>query len=105
MNTQQWGNLLAYLCFPAVNIFWLLYAWTAPWWKSWSGCAVIISTLGLAALVDASVLFRLLGDDYPGRQQIVLVAFGVITVGTYLYLIAFARVQYLKRHKHSGETA
>jgi hypothetical protein len=35
---------------------------------------------------------------YPYHDQLILVAFALITIGTYLYLFAFAREQYLKRN-------
>ena len=98
MTVEQWGDLLAFTCAPAANMFWLLYWTTAPWWRSWSGRAVITSKLGLAVLVDAAVLYRLLGRDYYGHEVIVLVAFGLITVGTWLYLFAFAHEQYRRRN-------
>jgi hypothetical protein len=50
VTTAWWGTLLTYLAVPAANLFPLLYATTAPWWRSWTGRAIIISKTGLAAV-------------------------------------------------------
>lgn len=100
MNVEDWGTLLTFLCLPAAVMFPLLYATTAPWWKSWSGRAVLTSKVGLALLVIAAAMFRMNSEvPYPGFDVLRIVAFGLITVGTYLYLFAFAREQYLRRNK------
>lgn len=109
MNAEQWGTFLAFVCAPAANLFPLLYGTTAPWWRSWTGRAIIISKVGLALLVDAAVLFRWNGaKPYWGFNELRLGAFALITVGTYLYLFAFAHEQYMKRNRPpaqpSGDT-
>lgn len=104
MNTEDWGTFLTFLCFPAAVLFPLLYGTTAPWWRSWTGRAVITSKVGLATLVFTAMLFRLNGGaPYPGFDLLRVVAFGLITIGTYLYLFAFAREQYLKRNAPDRE--
>lgn len=103
MSVTFWGHLLPFLCAPAANLFWLLYGTTTNWYRRLTGWAIIISKLGLAALVDATVLYLLLGRDYSGHAVVLIVAFGIITVGTWLYLIAFAREQYLKRNSPRGQ--
>lgn len=100
MTTEQWAVLLTYLCAPAANVFWLAYGLSAPWYRTVVGYAVIISKLGLAGLVDAGVLFHIHGSrEYPYHDQLILVSFGLITVGTWVYLVALTREQYLKRHR------
>jgi hypothetical protein len=58
------------------------------------GWALMTAKFGLAMLVDLSLMFRWFGPDYPHREGFLLVAFAVITVGSYLYLAVFLRVQY-----------
>lgn len=99
MDTAWWGVFLTYLCVPAANMFPLLYGTTAPWYRSWTGRAIMVSKIGLALLVDAALLFHIIGNrSYRYHDQIILVAFAFITVGTYMYLFAFAREQYVKRN-------
>lgn len=98
MTAEDWSLVLVWVAFPAANLFPILYMISASWWGTWAGRAVVVSKIGLAALVDASVLFRIHGGDYPGRTQVILVAFSLIVIGTYMYLFAFIREQYLERH-------
>jgi hypothetical protein len=102
MTTDQVATLLVYIAAPAATLFPLAYAIAAPWWSSWTGRAVLVSKVGLALLVDASLAFRLHGStDYPGRAQLVLVAFALIVVGTYMYFAALIQQQFL-RHRQRG---
>jgi uncharacterized membrane protein YozB (DUF420 family) len=98
VTTEQWGVLLIYVATPAANLFPLLYILTADWKSTWAGRAVTVSKVGLAALVDAALLYQIKGGNYRFHDQVILVAFGLITLGTYLYLFAFAREQYRKRN-------
>lgn len=100
MNADEWARLLAFVAFPACVMFPLLYGTTTPWYRSWTGRAIIISKVGLAGLVGSAVAFYWRGNrDYAFHAQLVLGSFALITVGTYLYLFAFAREQYLKRNR------
>lgn len=102
MTTEEWGVLLVYLATPAANLFPLLYIATADWFASWTGRAVATSKLGLAALVDAALLYQIKGGNYAYHDQVIVAAFGLITVGTYLYLFAFLREQYRKRNRQEA---
>lgn len=100
MNTEQWANAFAFACFPAVNLFVLLYGAYAPWWRSWTGRAVITTILGLAVLIDSAVVYRLNHKlPYPYQAQMLLAAFGLIALGTNLYLLAFVSEQFVKRNR------
>jgi hypothetical protein len=98
MTTDQWGVLLLYIAAPATLLFPFLYVLSARWWGTLTGTAVVISKFGLAGLVGAALIYHLHGDvDYPLHDQLVLVAFGLIALGTWLYLFALIRVQIMSR--------
>ena len=99
MTSQQVGDILVFIAVPSATLFPILYGLTAPFYRSMTGWAIVTAKVGLAMLVDASAAFRLFGPYYPYRAQVLLVAFGVIVVGSWLYLIAYVRIQYLKRYK------
>lgn len=99
MTTAEVGDLLVYVAVPGATLFPILYMWAAPWSKSTVGRAIVTSKIGLALLVDLSLVYRFLGPDYPGHDQAVLAAFALIVVGTYLYLLALVREQLGKRRR------
>lgn len=100
MSAEQWANLFAFGGCPAVNLLVLLYGTTAPWWRSWTGRAVITTFLGLAILIDSAVVYRLHDKmPFPYQEQMLLAAFGLIALGANLYLTAFVHEQFVKRNR------
>jgi hypothetical protein len=97
MTTEEASTLIIFVAAPATTLFPILYMLTAPWYRSLVGWAIVISKLGLAALVDASLAFHFFGPHYAGRPAFVLGAFSLIVVGTWLYLFALIREQLMKR--------
>ena len=97
MTVDQVSLLLLIIAAPAATLFPILYMLTAPWWQTWVGRALVVSKIGLAVLVDASLAFHYLGPAYPHRAEVTLTAFALIVVGTWLYLGALVREQILKR--------
>ena len=97
MNSEQVTLYLLWFTAPAATLFPILYMASAPWWQSLVGRAIVISKIGLACLVDASLAYHFLGPDYPYRTQVVLGSFALIGVGTWLYLIALTREQITPR--------
>jgi hypothetical protein len=102
VTTEELGNLLVYAAAPATTLLPVLYWITARWWKSLAGWALMTAKVGLAMLVDLSLLFRRFGPAYPHRQDYLLAAFAVITVGAYLYLAVFLRIQYTAWRRRRG---
>lgn len=99
MTTAQLSTVVIYIAAPGATLFPLLYMWAAPWRKSLIGYAIVVSKIGLALLVDLSLLYHFIGPTYPGHDQAVLGAFSLVVVGTYLYLAALLRVQIQKRRR------
>ena len=84
---------------PAITLFALGYTFFSPWWRSLPGWALWWSSTGLALLVDISLVYQWLGDDYYLRDVVRLSVYSWIALGAYLKLIAFGREKYRKwRH-------
>jgi uncharacterized membrane protein len=60
-----------------VIAFVALYTRRAPWWRSEVGRWLVTYPIALGLLLINGVVFRVIGD-YPGRQTVNLVLFGVI---------------------------
>lgn len=101
MTTQQIGTWLLYFAAPAANLFPVLYALSAPWHRSAVGRAIVTSKVGLALLVDAAVIAHFTRSlTYPYHDQLVLFAFALIAVGTWMYLGALTEEQIRKRRRN-----
>ena len=99
MTAEQWSTLLVWIAVPGANLLPLLYGISAPWQRSLVGWALMFSKVGLAGLVDTTFIYHLKRTlDYRLHDFLVLGSFALIVVGTYLYLVAFVRAQYIKRH-------
>src|SRR5688572_16925216 len=80
--------IVVLIAFP-INAFTLLYAFTTPWWLEWIGRALFVSSLGLMLLVDISLLYNWLGDDYPGRDMVRLTVYSIVCLGAWFKLTAY----------------
>jgi hypothetical protein len=82
---------------PAATLFPLLYGLTTPWWRSLIGRALMTKAVGLALLIDISLLYTWLGDDYFLRDAVRLTVYGLIFVGVWLQLTALFVEKYRAR--------
>ena len=87
MSAELVAILLIISIAPAQNAFVIVYAFWSPWWASWLGRAIFSGSLGLALLVDLSLAYQLLGDDYPGRDAVRLTVYSLIAAGSWMSLI------------------
>lgn len=67
------------------NLYALFYAFR-PWYTTPQGRALMIKAAGNAILLDVIVASLWFGEDYPGRDVIRIVGFGLFTIGI-LYLL------------------
>lgn len=81
---------VAILCLtaPAITLFSILYGLLSPWYRSLMGRALFVSSSGLALLVDISLVYQFLGDDYALRDAVRLSVFSYICLGAWLKLTA-----------------
>ena len=80
-------TLVALMAFPA-TMFPIIFGLTGPWWRTLVGRALMTKSVGLALLIDISLLYTIFGDDYAARDAVRLGVYGFILAGVWLQFIA-----------------
>lgn len=93
MNVDQVTTVLVAIAAVPANLFPLLYGLRSPWYVNALGRALLALAVGTALLIDLSLLRYVLGEDYPGRDQLRLVIYGLVTVGLWGQFLALLRAQ------------
>lgn len=80
--------VLALLCLaaPAVNLYPLLYAFR-PWRSTPQGRALMVKALGNVIVIDVVLAYLAFGD-YPGRDVVRVVGFGLFAAGIWYLFIS-----------------
>jgi hypothetical protein len=91
--------LLVLSAAPAATLFPIFYAFTSPWWRSLTGRALMTSSVGLALLIDISLLYQWLGDDYYLRDHVRLGVYALISAGAWMQLLAFVGAKFRARRR------
>jgi hypothetical protein len=82
---SPWADVVALVLViamaPFATLFALAYMLTRPWWTTAIGRAILVSSLSLALLIDISLLYQWLGDDYYFRDAVRLTVFQLILGG------------------------
>ena len=86
MSADTVAVLLVLVAAPPATLFPLIYGFTVRWWTFWIGRALLTSSVGLALLIDISLLYKWLGDDYLLRDIVRLTVYAIIAVGAWLKL-------------------
>lgn len=73
---------------PAATLFAVIYMFTRPWWTTIIGRAMLISSSGLALLVDIALLYKFFGDNYALRDAVRLTVYWMIFLGAWYKLAA-----------------
>jgi len=97
MTADNAAYVLLIASAPPATLFPLLYGFTLPWYASLIGRALMISSVGLALLVDISLAYRILGAEYQARDFVRISVFSLITIGSYLQLWALIRERQANR--------
>lgn len=97
MSADTASLILILIAAPAQTMFILIYGLGSPWWRSLLGRALFTKALGLALLVDISVLYHFLGDEYVYRDVVRVTVFSLIAVGAWLQLMALIKEKYVAR--------
>lgn len=99
MSADTVALLLILAAAPPLTLFVPYYAWVARgvWYRNPAGRALMVSTSGLALLVDISLLYAVFGDDYPHRDVVRLTVYCWIVVGAWL---KFGALVYESRRGH-----
>jgi hypothetical protein len=80
---------LVLLAAPAITLYAPLFTFNAPWWRSPVGRAHFATTWGLMLLIDISLAYQWLGDDYALRDVVRLTVFALIAAACWLSLGAW----------------
>lgn len=102
MSADTAAVLLIVIAAPAATIFPLWYGLTVRWWTFWIGRALMMSSLGLGLLIDISLVYQWLGDDYFLRDIVRLTVYSIIAAGAWLKLISLAIEKFhARRHREA----
>lgn len=104
MSADTAATLLIALAGVAYTLFVVLYAATVRWWDSLAAIALMISSSGLMLLINISLLYQWLGDDYYLREVVRLTVFFWIGVGGWVKLVAlvWSKFTYSGRDRFKG---
>lgn len=101
MTADTAAVLLVLLAAPPATAFPIAYGFTAKWWKSSVGWGLLMSSSGLALLIDISLLYNWLGDDYYLRDVVRLSVYSAIVAGCWLTFFGWLNTRlHLRRHRH-----
>lgn len=73
------------------TLFVALYM-TFPWWRAFLGRALFFKAVAFALLVDVAVAGRIW--DWPNEDATFVVLYGIVGVGIWCQLFAFAKVKW-----------
>ena len=75
---------------PPATLFPFFFAWISRgiWWRNPAGRALMTSSTALALLIDISLVYQWLGDDYALRDVVRLTVFALIAAGAWQKLYA-----------------
>lgn len=90
MSADTAAFLLILFIAPAATAFPICLAWLSRgvWYRNMTGRALMTSSIGLALLVDISLAYQLLGDNYALRDAVRLTVFSVVAAGAWQKLVA-----------------
>lgn len=75
----------------AQNLFLVGLAFTTRWRRSLAGWALFTECLGLVLLLDLTLLYKWLGDDYALRDVVRLTVFAIIAAAPWLWLASLVQ--------------
>lgn len=84
---------------PPATMFPIVYAFR-PWHQSLIGRALMTKSIGIALLIDISLAYRFLGDDYPARDYVRIGVYALIAAGIWFQFIAMVRAPHRPPDKH-----
>lgn len=100
MTTDTVAVLLVLGMAPPATLFPIIYGLSGPWWRLPIGRALMMKSVGLALLVDISLLYNWFGDDYWGREVVRLVVFSLIFCGLWMQFGALLSEKWQARRDH-----
>lgn len=105
MTADTAAILLIVAAAPAATLFPICFAYISRgiWWRNPAGRALMTSSTGLALLIDISLAYQWLGDDYALRDVVRLTVFGVIAAGAWQKLYALLSSSWRVEHTDEAD--
>lgn len=98
---EVWSTVASALTLPAVVAFVALYAKPSErWWRSWFGWSLMLMAVAIGLSCLATVLFRIVGHPYPGRDVLLIVGSTVTLVAMVMRTGVLLRAQRRDRSAH-----
>lgn len=90
MSADAAAVVLVLLAAPPATLFPFCFAYISRgvWWRNAAGRALMTSSTGLALLIDISLAYQWLGDDYAARDVVRLSVYALIVAGAWQKLYA-----------------
>lgn len=93
-TADQWLDWVAialiFVAAPPATMFPIVYAFR-PWRRTLIGRALMTKAVGLALLIDISIIYQVLGDDYPYRNVVRVAVYALVVTGIWVQFIAMAK--------------
>jgi hypothetical protein len=97
VSGETFSLVVFILTAPAQTAFAAVYAFGSPWWRSLLGKALMTKALGLALLIDISLLFHWFGPNYFLREFVRDAVFGILLAGAWMQLLALLKEKFQGR--------
>ena len=101
MSTQDWAVFLITAAAIPATFGLLIYAFTAPWYRTAFGRAYVIDGLSVAVLLDLALVIH--WTHWVPPEWLVLWLYGLIAVGQWMQ--AGAVVHYQIQKRRDGESS
>lgn len=86
-----------YAGMAGVVVFTVLFGLRSRWWAYPEGRALMAKSASLAGITSLTVLYYLLGPDYPGREWVRLGVYGFFFASQWWLVVVLLRRQWSKR--------
>lgn len=94
---KQWlfdGSVLeVFLMIIPATAFPILYACFFPWYRTGLGQALMTKAVGLALLIDVSVVYLIFGDDYFLREHVRFCVYTLILIGLWYQMVMIIKIK------------
>lgn len=80
------SDFMLYVSLVSVGALALVYGLLQPWWRSWFGVALILTLVSLFQIQVRAALTMYLGEEYAGRDWVLLLGRVEIALGATIAL-------------------
>lgn len=90
---DAYASVLVFLAVIPATAFPILYGFRSAWWIHPIGRALMTKAIGMALLIDITVIYALFGDEYPGRHLVRAIVYTLIVAGLYYQTAVLISIQ------------